>query len=103
MALSKIKIAKAEKRKNTKTNQDFISYKTIDPKTGKLIDLRFNKTVKNVPEERCYILVPEDKWNINRTGEWPICYVKEIARVEPIVNDNSNEPKFETVDDTTPF
>ena len=92
----KIKIVKTEE-KTSKTGNKFRIYKTIDPETGKMIDLRFTKAVKNTPEERCFVIVPEGGANIDRNKEYPICWVKEVAKIQPFASESPKSAGFEQV------
>lgn len=78
----KIKIVKTE-IVETKSGNKFRTFKTIDPKDGRLIDLKFTKDVKNTPEERCFLIVPEGATWIDYRREWPICWVKAVAKIQP--------------------
>lgn len=86
----KIKIVKTEIIESKKTGNKFRVYKTTDPENGKIIDLRFTREVKNAPEERCYIIVPEGGSNIDRSKEYPICWVKEVSRVVPFASEKKD-------------
>lgn len=92
----KIKIVKTEE-KTSKTGNKFRIYKTIDPDTGRMIDLRFTKAVKNTPEERCFVIVPEGGANIDRTKEYPICWVKKLAKIQPFASEAPKPSGFEKV------
>lgn len=96
MANVKVKVISVEVRKNSKTNQEFAVYKTLDPKTGKKIDLKFTKACRNIPTERSYLIVDEKNVNVDRSGEWPVCWVKDIVRVDPIES-YSTDSGFEKV------
>jgi len=78
-----IKIVKVEMKKNHQTNQDFPVFKIVDPKTNKLIDLRFTKGCKNKPEGHCNLILNPEDFNIDRSGLYPICYVKNVVSIEP--------------------
>ena len=93
----KIKIVNV-KEVTLEGGKKFLAYKTVDPKTGNLIDLKFVSTVKNTPEEKCFIIVPEDAWNIARNKEYPVCWVKEISKIVPFTSEKKkDDEKFETV------
>lgn len=95
----KIKIVKTEIIESKKTGNKFRIYKTIDPKDGSMIDLKFTNDVKNKPEERCYLIVPEGGANISYKKEYPICWVKEVTRVVPFASEKKDSG-FEKVSDT---
>ena len=88
MAIYKIKVAQV-KEIAARNGSKFNAYKTID-KNGNFIDLKFIKACHNVPETRCWIYVKEENFNIQRNREYPVMWVKEIEKVEPLVATSSN-------------
>ena len=60
----------------------FLTYKGFT-KRGKL-DLKFTKEVKDVPTKNGYIYVESENVNVNRTGRFPVIWVKKIEKFEEI-------------------
>lgn len=79
---SEIKVVKVSEAQ-TKDGRKFPVYKTII-KGNKTMDLCFTQAVKNRPEKPCIIRVPDGKWNIDRSGLYPKCWVKEILEELPL-------------------
>ena len=81
--MKKIKVY-VQRRTNKETGESFNSYKAVT-KQGK-IDLRFTQEVKEElrPTELCYIHVNEDKVNVNQKSEFPVMWVSEIVKIEPV-------------------
>lgn len=79
---SEIKVVKVSEAQ-TKDGRKFPVYKTII-KGNKTMDLCFTQAVKNRPEHPCIIRVPGGKWNIDRSGLFPRCWVKEILEEIPL-------------------
>lgn len=80
MKLIKIEIIK--KVATTKDGRNFDTFKGVQ-KDGKLIDVKFTKDVKNVPQESGIIHVLPEKVNIDKNRKYPVCWVKEIKEFEP--------------------
>lgn len=105
----RIKIVKVEEKENRVSNNKFMTYKTIDPKTGKLIDLRFTRAVpeKDRPTKKCYVIVKEGDSNIDRSKEWPLCWVKKIEKIVEFKSSESSEKTgfeaYELDDVDSPF
>lgn len=83
--INKMKVCKIELIKKTATTKDGRNFNTFKgvQKDGKLIDVKFTKDVKNVPNESGIIVVPVDKINIDKNRKYPVCWVKEIKEFEP--------------------
>lgn len=79
---SEIKVVKVSEAQ-TKDGRKFPVYKTII-KGNKTMDLCFTQAVKNRPEKPCIIRVADGKWNIDRSGLYPKCWVKEILEELPL-------------------
>lgn len=90
---SEIKVIRVLEAK-TKDGETFPTFKTMikDKQHNKLIDLRFTKEVKNLPTERCIIRVADKKWNIDRSGLYPVCWVKEILEIVPFPDKEEENP-----------
>lgn len=74
---------KVVERKKKETNETFLSYQALT-KTGRWMDLRFTKEVKEEtrPTHSCMILVDDKKLSVDRTRKFPVVWVSEIAGVE---------------------
>lgn len=76
----------------TKDGRKFTAYKSLD-KYGKLMDTKFRKEVKNLPEGPCMLIVDDDKCNVTTNTQYPTLWISEIKAVEPFVRE-SNAAKF---------
>ena len=72
---------------------NFKAYKTIT-KNGKFMDVRFRRDVVNPPKAPCVIYVDEDKVNVDDQRRYPIMWVSEIKRTEPLSAKPSNIGKY---------
>lgn len=79
---SEIRVVKVSEAQ-TKDGRKFPVYKTVI-KGNKLLDLAFTQAVKNRPTEPCILRVADGKWNIDRSGLYPKCWVKEIMEIVPL-------------------
>ena len=71
----------------TKEGKKFNAFKAVQ-NNGKLIDLKFQRVVKNVPEQNCIIKVLPENVNIDKTRQFPVLWCKKVEEI--IV------PKYET-------
>ena len=62
--------------------ESFLAYKGFTKKGW--IDLKFTKEVKDVPTKNGYIYVESENVNVNRTGRFPVIWVKKIEKFEEI-------------------
>lgn len=74
----------------TKEGKKFNAFKALQS-NGKLIDLKFQRVVKNVPEENCIIKVKHENINIDRTRQFPVLWCKKIEEIIVPKYDTSNE------------
>lgn len=74
----------------TTDGKKFTAYKTIG-KGGRKMDLRFSRdcTPDMLPKEPCYIVVADDKANVDTTRIYPILWVKEVLAIEPIKRESN--------------
>ena len=79
-----------------KTGNKFIAYKTLT-KGNRKIDLRFRKEIPSdqLPKEPCYIIVDDDKCNVDTTRLHPILWIKEIVAIEPFEYNNNIDDFFD--------
>lgn len=80
------KTVKLKVRVNERTTTDgrkFNTYVTFS-KNGRKTELKFRKTVTNLPVKECYIVCHVDDVNINTSGEYPVCWVSAIQAIEEI-------------------
>lgn len=80
MSEVKIRLTKVEEI-TAKNGNKFLAYKAVQ-KNGKLIDVRFRREVKDVPDHPCIITVLDGNWNIDRNRLYPCIWIKAIASVE---------------------
>ena len=71
------------KEAKTKEGKTFNTYRVVE-KTGKLVDLRFRKDVKNVPTETCIMVVDKKDIHLDSKREYPCYWVKAIQELKPI-------------------
>lgn len=71
----------------TKEGKKFNAFKAVQ-NNGKLIDLKFTRAVKNIPEQNCIIKVLPENVNIDKTRQFPVLWCKKVEEI--IV------PKYET-------
>lgn len=74
----------------TKEGKKFNAYKAVQ-NNGKLIDLKFQRVVKNLPEENCIIKVKPENINLDKTRQFPTLWCKKI---EEII-----KPEYKSADD----
>lgn len=60
----------------------FTAYKAVEA-SGKLVDLKFTKAVKNAPEEDGVIVVERDQINLAKNQKYPCYWVKGIVEFKP--------------------
>lgn len=96
----KIKVTKV--RDVDYQGKKFKAYQCLDG-DGNTVDLKFTRDCHNVPTERCFIYVDSDKVNVNRKKEYPVVWVKDVNRIEPIEKGNGVEKFFGVDDDENPF
>lgn len=94
----KIKIIEV-KSVETKDGKKFNAYKTVG-KGGRKMDVRFVQGCQNVPTEPCLIVCEEDKCNVDTSRQYPILWVKNVERIEPIVRKN-NVSEYLDVDENS--
>lgn len=74
---------KVVERKKKETNETFLSYQALT-KTGRWMDLKFTKDVKEEtrPTHSCMLLVEEKNMSVDRTRKFPVVWISEISGVE---------------------
>lgn len=92
MELKKIKLYVEEKTKDGRSFNTYHTYSKNDRRT----QVKFRKTVTNVPTKTCYITLNVDNMNLNTSGEYPVLWVSKIESVEDIAtaNTESNRKKI---------
>lgn len=84
------------------SGRSFKAYKTI-PSGGKYkgekVDLKFVQGAENVPQERCYIYVDSDQYNLSERGRYPVYWVKTVKRIEPFKAKADDKDDFTAVDE----
>jgi len=95
----KIKVSQV-KDCTTKDGRKFKAYRCVGS-NGDTMDLKFTRDCHNVPTERCWILVDSDKVNVSRRGEYPVTWVKDINRVEPLGTGKTNAADYFDAADST--
>ena len=77
----------------------FKAYKTEiksgDGKEKQVVDLKFRRDAKNVPQERCYIYVDVDQFNVSKKGRYPVVWVNTVNRIEPVKTRANAEDYFD--------
>ncbi len=64
----------------TREGKKFNAFKAVQ-NNGKLIDLRFQRVVKNLPEQNCIIKVLPENINIDRNRQFPCLWCKKIEEI----------------------
>ena len=74
-------------------------------KDGNIMDLKFQRAAHNIPTERCWIYVSEGNFNVSRRKEYPVVWVKDVNRIEPITVKAADYDLFYSADEaeTNPF
>lgn len=72
--------------------ESFLAYKGFTKKGW--IDLKFTKEVKEVPTRNGFIYVESENVNVNRTGRFPVIWVKKIEKFEEITFTQKIEDYF---------
>ncbi len=85
-----LEISVIVKEYETKEGKKFNAFKAVQ-NNGKLIDLKFQRVVKNLPEENCIIKVKPENINIDKNRQFPVLWCKKIEEI--IV------PKYDASDD----
>ena len=73
----------AEERETNDGARKFMTYKAV-MKDGSLMDTRFTKAVKNVPEKSCTIVVKLENANVDKNRLYPILWIKAIEEIKTI-------------------
>ena len=81
----------------TKDGKKFNAYKTL-ANGGRKMDVRFQRTCKNVPTEPCVIVVKDENCNVDTTRQYPILWVKDVERIEEFVRKNNVSEYFDNVE-----
>lgn len=76
-----LKIEILKRVRTTADGRNFDTYKAVE-KSGKLVDLKFTKDVKNMPNESGFIYVENDKINLSNKSKYPVYWVKGVSRYE---------------------
>lgn len=76
----------------TNDGKKFNAFKTIG-KGGRKMDVRFNRDVKNTPIEPCVVVCEDTECNVDTTRQYPILWIRNITRIEPIER-KSNVDEF---------
>lgn len=95
METKRIKITVATKK--TADGREFNTYKATT-KNGRLIDVKFRKEVKNLPEKTCYAIINVDDMNVVRNTEFPVMWVKAVQGYESL-DDVSTEQNRKVIND----
>ena len=93
--MARIKIVNVDEITTT-NGTHFTAFKAVT-KQGKKIDCRFTKAVDpaKIPDQPCYINVPDDKANVDTHREYPVLWVKEITNIELFESRNNLADFFE--------
>ena len=90
----KIKIIEVKEITAKQTGNKFTAYKAVT-KQGKKIDCRFTKEVSILPTEPCYIVVDDDKANVDTNRQYPVLWVKEVKEILPFESNNNLSDFFD--------
>lgn len=76
--------------RTTSDGRKFMVYKTVT-KNGRMIDAKFRKTVTQLPKEKSFVTVPEGASNISTATEYPVLWISEVTKIEPITGNGTVE------------
>lgn len=82
------------KLENGRTFKAYKTEITAGSLKGQIVDLKFRQDAKNVPQERCYIFVDVDQFNVSKKGRYPVVWVNTVNRIEPLKTKNNAEDYF---------
>lgn len=68
-------------------------------KDGNVMDLKFQRAAHNIPTERCWIYVSEGNFNVSRRKEYPVVWVKDVNRIEPLAAKAADTSLFLAADE----
>ena len=81
METKRIKVIVTERQ--TQEGKKFNAYETIT-KNDRKVKLKFRKEVKNLPEKTCYAIINVEDINVNKSGEYPVVWVKAVQSYEDL-------------------
>ena len=92
--IKRIKVLVYEKQ--TKEGKKFNTYKTVS-KNGRLMDVKFRKEVKDLPEKNCFAVIACDNMNIDSNREYPVLWVNAVENYLPLdeVASEANKAKLD--------
>lgn len=93
MAERKFKIIEVSEI-TTKDGKKFSAYKTL-ANGGRKMDVRFVRTCKNIPSEPCVIVCDEEQCNVDTSRQYPILWIKDVARIEEFERKNNVSEYFD--------
>lgn len=96
METKKIKITVTQR--TTKDGKKSFNVYKATTKNGNLIDCKFRKEVKNLPEKTCYAIIGVDDMNIDRSKEYPVMWVNAVQSYESL-SENAVERNRETINE----
>lgn len=97
-----VKIEVVEVKDVKSGDRKFKAYKTIitaGELKGTVVDLKFRRDARNVPQERCFIFVDADQFNVSRKGRYPVVWVNTVNRIEPLKSKASAADYFAAEDE----
>ena len=87
-------------KKGPNAGKKFLAFKIFNPKTGYFEELKFNRKVKELPENEGSYILEVDSTQINRIGttlrKYPLTWISKINSVSEL---SANEVVSETQDD----
>lgn len=87
-----------EEKTTADGSRKFNVYKSVT-KNGRKIDVKFRKTCKSVPTENSYITVKVDNMNMQKNTEFPILWINEIEKSEPMNDGFDKEANAKTINE----
>lgn len=91
METKKIKVIVKAKTTND-GKKSFNTYQTVT-KNGRLMELKFRKEVKNLPEATCMAIIECDNMNVDNSREYPCLWVKAVVDYESLEQNASETNK----------
>lgn len=90
METKKIKIYVTERK--TADGRTFNTFHTFS-KNGRRTDVKFRKTVKQIPDKNCYVVCDIEAMNLNTSGEYPVLWLKDVVAIESMVEATAESNK----------
>lgn len=88
--MKKIEVVVTERK--TEDGHAFNVYHTFS-KNGRKTELKFRKSVTNLPTKHCYANVPVAAMNLNTSGRFPVLWVCQVESYEDFEQANAENQR----------